>query len=57
MKLRIATCKTLPEIDADAGPLAAALARAGIDAVIVDSVARVRKGLTEAEAGGKRVGE
>jgi glycerophosphodiester phosphodiesterase len=32
-------------------------ARAGIDAVIVDSVARVRKGLTEAVAGGEPGGE
>lgn len=35
MKLRIATCKTLPEPDADEAPLAAALAAAGIDAPLV----------------------
>lgn len=35
MKLRIATCTTLPEIDVDAAPLAAALARANIDATLV----------------------
>ncbi len=31
MKLRIATCKELPEFDADAAPLAAALTRAGFE--------------------------
>jgi glutathione synthase/RimK-type ligase-like ATP-grasp enzyme len=30
VKLRIATCRVLPELDADAAPLAAALTRAGI---------------------------
>ena len=35
MKLRIATCKTLPEVDADAAPLAMALAAAGIDAELL----------------------
>jgi glutathione synthase/RimK-type ligase-like ATP-grasp enzyme len=35
MKLRIATCTTLPEVDVDAAPLAAALAAAGIDARLV----------------------
>jgi glutathione synthase/RimK-type ligase-like ATP-grasp enzyme len=35
MKLRIATCKVLPEPDADEAPLAAALAAAGIDAPLV----------------------
>ena len=35
MKLRVATCKTLPEEDADEAPLAAALAAAGIDAPLV----------------------
>ena len=35
MKLRVATCKTLPEVDADAAPLAAALARAGFDAEVL----------------------
>jgi glutathione synthase/RimK-type ligase-like ATP-grasp enzyme len=35
VKLRIATCKTLPEPDADEAPLAAALAAAGIDAPLV----------------------
>ena len=35
MKLRIATCKTLPEPDADEAPLSAALAAAGIDAPLV----------------------
>ena len=34
MKLRIATCKVLPEPDADAAPLAAALAAAGVDAAL-----------------------
>ena len=34
MKLRIATCKTLPEVDVDEAPLAAALAAAGIDAAL-----------------------
>lgn len=35
MKLRVATCKTLPEADIDAAPLAEALARAGIEATLV----------------------
>lgn len=35
MKLRVATCTTLPEPDADEAPLAAALAAAGIDAPLV----------------------
>lgn len=35
MKLRVATCKTLPEIDPDAVPLAAALATAGFDARVL----------------------
>jgi len=35
VKLRVATCKTLPEPDADEAPLAAALAAAGIDAPLV----------------------
>ena len=35
MKLRVATCRTLPEPDADAAPLAAALAAAGFDAELV----------------------
>ncbi len=35
MKLRIATCKTLPEVDVDEAPLADALAAAGIDAALV----------------------
>ncbi|HEY5944394.1 MAG TPA: hypothetical protein VIV40_02840 [Kofleriaceae bacterium] len=35
MKLRIATCQTLPEPDADEAPLSAALAAAGIDAALV----------------------
>ncbi len=35
MKLRVATCKTLPEVDVDEAPLAAALAAAGIDATLV----------------------
>jgi len=35
MKLRIATCTTLPEVDGDAAPLAAALAAAGFDASLV----------------------
>jgi O-ureido-D-serine cyclo-ligase len=35
MKLRIATCKTLPEPDADAAPLAEAFARAGVDAALL----------------------
>ncbi len=35
MKLRVATCKTLPEADADAAPLAEALARAGFDAEVL----------------------
>ena len=34
MKLRIATCHTLPEVDVDAAPLAAALAAAGFDATL-----------------------
>ncbi|HEX5061629.1 MAG TPA: hypothetical protein VFV99_19810, partial [Kofleriaceae bacterium] len=35
VKLRVATCKTLPEEDADEAPLSAALAAAGIDAPLV----------------------
>jgi len=35
VKLRIATCRVLPEVDVDAAPLAAALAAAGIDATLV----------------------
>jgi hypothetical protein len=35
VKLRVATCTTLPEPDADEAPLAAALAAAGIDAQLV----------------------
>ena len=35
MKLRIATCVTLPEVDVDEAPLADALAAAGIDATLV----------------------
>jgi len=35
MKLRIATCSTLPEVDVDAAPLAEALVNAGIDATLV----------------------
>ncbi|HVV82014.1 MAG TPA: hypothetical protein VHE35_03000 [Kofleriaceae bacterium] len=35
MRVRIASCLTLPEPDPDAGPLAAALAAAGIDAPVV----------------------
>jgi glutathione synthase/RimK-type ligase-like ATP-grasp enzyme len=35
VKLRVATCMTLPEVDADEAPLAAALAAAGIDARLV----------------------
>jgi len=35
MKLRIATCLTLPEVDVDEAPLAEALAAAGIDAQLV----------------------
>lgn len=35
MKLRVATCTTLPEPDADEAPLAAALAAAGIEAPLV----------------------
>src|SRR5262249_17049298 len=35
VRLRVATCKTLPEADADEAPLAAALAAAGIDAPLV----------------------
>ncbi len=34
MKLRIATCSTLPEVDVDAAPLAEALARAGFEATL-----------------------
>lgn len=35
MKLRVATCVSLPEVDVDAVPLAAALAEAGFDASLV----------------------
>ncbi len=35
MKLRIATCKSLPEVDVDAAPLADALLAAGIDATLL----------------------
>jgi hypothetical protein len=35
VKLRVATCMVLPEVDADAAPLAAALARAGIEHELV----------------------
>ena len=35
MKLRVATCMTLPEPDPDAAPLAAGLAAAGIDATVL----------------------
>lgn len=35
MKLRVATCTTLPEVNPDEAPLAAALAAAGIDATLV----------------------
>lgn len=35
MKLRIATCKTLPEVDVDEAPLAEALAKAGIEATLI----------------------
>jgi hypothetical protein len=35
VKLRIATCKTLPEIDSDEAPLAEALRRAGVDAELL----------------------
>ncbi|MFN0247526.1 MAG: RimK family alpha-L-glutamate ligase [Kofleriaceae bacterium] len=35
VKLRVATCLTLPEVDADAVPLAAAFAAAGVDAELV----------------------
>ncbi len=35
MKLRVATCKTLPEVDVDAAPLAAAWVAAGIDATLL----------------------
>lgn len=35
MKLRVATCLTLPEVDVDAAPLAAALAAANVDATLV----------------------
>jgi glutathione synthase/RimK-type ligase-like ATP-grasp enzyme len=35
MRLRIATCTTLPEVDVDEEPLALALAAAGIDAALV----------------------
>ncbi len=35
MKLRVATCAVLPEVDSDAAPLAAALDRAGVDHQLV----------------------
>lgn len=35
MKLRVATCMTLPEVDVDEAPLAEALARAGIEAQLL----------------------
>jgi O-ureido-D-serine cyclo-ligase len=35
MKLRVATCRRLPEVDGDAAPLAAALAAAGVDAELL----------------------
>jgi O-ureido-D-serine cyclo-ligase len=35
VNLRVATCRALPEVDADAAPLAAALAVAGIDAPLL----------------------
>lgn len=35
MKLRVATCKTLPEVDVDAAPLAAALAAGGFTAEVL----------------------
>jgi hypothetical protein len=35
VKLRVATCTTLPEPDVDEAPLAGALARAGFDAQLV----------------------
>jgi glutathione synthase/RimK-type ligase-like ATP-grasp enzyme len=35
VKLRVATCTTLPEVDPDAEPLAAALAAGGFDATLV----------------------
>ena len=35
MKLRVATCRSLPEVDIDEAPLAEALARAGVDAALV----------------------
>ena len=35
MKLRVATCKTLPEVDVDEAPLAEALARAGFEAELL----------------------
>lgn len=35
MRIRIATCLALPEVDVDAAPLAAACARAGLDATLV----------------------
>lgn len=35
MKLRVATCKSLPEVDIDEAPLADALQRAGFDAALV----------------------
>ena len=35
MKLRVATCRSLPEVDVDEAPLAAALAAAGVDAALV----------------------
>lgn len=34
-KLRVATCRTLPEVDVDEAPLAAALEAAGIDAALL----------------------
>jgi len=35
MKLRVATCKSLPEVDIDEAPLAEALRKAGFDAALV----------------------
>jgi hypothetical protein len=35
LKLRVATCRTLPEPDVDEAPLSEALAKAGIDAAPV----------------------
>ncbi|MEO8700630.1 MAG: hypothetical protein ABI867_11330 [Kofleriaceae bacterium] len=35
MRIRIATCTTLPEVDADEAPLAEAFARAGVEATLV----------------------